>query len=94
MLFDAMRQSLTRQTSISAPTLALGFMGGVVLPILLTNALTSKQPNAIYQGKDKGELLSIHYSLDQLNRRITNIHNKVDHVDVADEDYDFNDLLF
>ncbi|ODQ49540.1 hypothetical protein PICMEDRAFT_14975 [Pichia membranifaciens NRRL Y-2026] len=71
MLFDAMRQSLTRQTSISAPTLALGFMGGVVLPILLTNALASKQPNAIYQGKDK-----------------------VDHVDVADEDYDFNDLLF
>lgn len=94
LLLDALRYNLTRPASISAPTMALGFMGGVVLPILITNALTTKQPNSIYQGKDKGELISIHYKLDQLNRRITNIHNQVDHVDVINDDYDYNDLLF
>lgn len=96
MLFDIVRHNLTKQTSISAPTMALGFMGGVVLPILLTNAMGgAPKPNAIYQGKEKGELISLHYRVDQLNRRVTNIHNQIDHVDVLDgEDLDFNDLLF
>ncbi|KAG0684622.1 Leucine aminopeptidase 1 [Pichia californica] len=76
------------------PTMAIGFMGGVVLPILLTNAISKQQPNSIYQGKDKGELISLHYTIDQLNRRITNIHNLIDHVDIVDDDYDYNDLLF
>lgn len=74
--------------------MAIGFMGGVVLPILLTNAISKQQPNSIYQGKDKGELISLHYTIDQLNRRITNIHNLIDHVDIVDDDYDYNDLLF
>lgn len=93
MLFDTLRHSLARQT-ITAPTIAIGFMGGVVLPILLTNAIAMNQPNAIYKGKDKGELISIHYLIEDLNRRITNIHNQVDHVDGMEDDYDFNDLLF
>lgn len=84
-----MRQHFT------APTIAIGFMGGVVLPILLTNAMAAKRPNSIYQDQDKGELLSIRQDLKQLNRRITNIHNQVDHSDMSvDPDYDFNDLLF
>lgn len=94
MLFDILRHSLTKPATISAPTMAIGFMGGVVLPILLTNAISKQQPNSIYQGKDKGELISLHYTIDQLNRRITNIHNLIDHVDIVDDDYDYNDLLF
>ena len=92
MLFDTMRQNLMKQP-ISAPTIAIGFMGGVVLPILLTNAIATNHPNSIYQGKTKGELNSIHYNLENLNKRITNIHNQIDHTDI-DEDYDFNDILF
>ena len=44
---------------------------------------------------DKGELLDIRQDLRQLNRRVTNIHNQIDHTDTAaDPDYDFNDMLF
>lgn len=80
--------------TMSAPTMALGFMGGVVLPILLTNAIANSHPNSIYKGQEKGELNALHFRLHDLNQRITNIHNKVDHVDAVDDDYYFNDLLF
>lgn len=96
MLLDAIRHALTRQ-SITAPKVALGFMGGVVVPILITDAISHNQPNTIYKGKDKGELLSIRYTLQNLNRRITNIHNQIDHIDEFNNDVDvlaFNDLLY
>lgn len=93
MLFDLMRHNLTKQT-ITAPTIAIGFMGGVVLPILLTNAVAKNHPNSIYKGKEKGELIALYYKLKDINQRITNIHDKVDHVDMVDDDYYFNDLLF
>lgn len=80
--------------TITAPTLAIGFMGGVVLPILITNAVSKKHPNSIYKGEEKGELTTLHYRLHELNQRITNIHNKVDHVDEVDDDYYFTDILF
>jgi hypothetical protein len=94
MLFKSLR-SLTRQAG-TAQTMAFGFMGGVVLPIIITNSISKNQPDSIYQGKDKGELISIRYTLRDLNKRITNIHNQVDHVDIVSEDdiYDYNDLLF
>ena len=94
MLFDTLRHNLMKQP-ISAPTIAIGFMGGVVLPILLTNAMATRRPNSIYKDMDKGELLDIRQDLRQLNRRVTNIHNQIDHTaTAADPDYDFNDMLF
>lgn len=94
-----MRHNLTKQT-ITAPTIAIGFMGGVVLPILLTNAIATKKPNAIYRDDDKGELENLRHVLNNLDNRLTNIHYKItgDHISSIvssnDEDYDFNDLLF
>lgn len=43
MLLESLRSTLARQP-ISAPTMAVGFMGGVVLPVLLTNAIVKNQP--------------------------------------------------
>jgi hypothetical protein len=57
MLFDAIRHNLAKQP-ISAPTMAIGFMGGVVLPILITNAVAN-QPKTMQQGMEKGEKVDI-----------------------------------
>lgn len=32
---------------ITAPTMAVGFMGGVVLPLLITNAIAQRPANAL-----------------------------------------------
>lgn len=59
---------------------ALGFLGGVVLPIMLTEAFMRKGGDRLHLTKDKNDLDSIKQDLKLMEKRVHNVD-------------DYNDLL-